>query len=45
MKEKLAEIITWLENNAGELPTLADISDADMALMYLRHVAKHLEVS
>lgn len=45
MPDKIAEIITWLEDNAGDLPTLADISDADMALMYLRHIKRHLEES
>lgn len=42
MTEKLAEIIAWLEHNAGDFPTLPDIADADMALMYLRHLQRHL---
>lgn len=43
MNEKLNEIIEWLEDNAGDLPTLIDTADADMALMYLRHLKRHLE--
>lgn len=45
MNEKLNEIIKWLEENAGDLPTIPDIADADMALMYLRHLKRHLESS
>jgi hypothetical protein len=41
--EKLAEMIKYLEDNAGNLPTLGDMADADMALMYLRHVEKNLK--
>jgi len=36
-------IIVWLEENVTSLPTLPDMSDADMALMYLRHIEKDLE--
>ena len=36
-------IIVWLEENITDLPTLGDISDADMAILYLRHIEKHLE--
>jgi hypothetical protein len=35
-------IILTLEEMAPDLPSLPDTSDADMALMYLRHVEKHL---
>lgn len=40
---RLRELIAWLEANASTLPSLPDVSDADMALMYLRHLARHLE--
>lgn len=40
--EKLADMIQYLQDNAGDLPSLPDISDADMALMYLRHLERHL---
>lgn len=32
----------WLTEHAGDLPSLPDVSDADMALMYLRHLRRHL---
>lgn len=35
-------IMLWLEENATTLPSLPDIADADMALMYLRHIERHL---
>lgn len=40
--EKLADMIQYLVDNAGDLPSLPDITDADMALMYLRHLERHL---
>lgn len=40
--EKLRDIIQYLTDNAGDLPSLLDITDADMALMYLRHLERHL---
>lgn len=43
MRTGIHTIILWLEENATRLPSLPDISDADMALMYLRHIEKHLE--
>lgn len=45
MNEKLDEIIEWLENEAWEMPCLQDLTDVDMALMYLRHLKRHLEGS
>lgn len=39
----LRTVILWLEENAENMPSLPDTSDADMALMYLRHLEKHLE--
>lgn len=44
-RDQLAELIDWLETNAGDLPSLPDVSDADMAIMYLRHLQKHLGVA
>lgn len=35
-------IILWIEENVTSLPNLSDMSDADMALMYLRHIEKDL---
>jgi hypothetical protein len=46
MRRKLNSIrvlILTLEEMAPELPSLPDTSDVDMALIYLRHVEKHLE--
>lgn len=40
--EKLADMIQYIQDHAGDLPTLSDISDADMALLYLRHVQRSL---
>lgn len=37
-----APLEDWLVRYAGELPSLLDVSDADMALMYLRHLRRHL---
>lgn len=35
-------VILALTEMAPELPSLPDTCDADMALMYLRHLEKHL---
>lgn len=40
----IGEIVAKLEVIAPELPTTSDASDAAMALMYLRHVAKSLGI-
>lgn len=32
----------WLREHAEDMPSLPDVSDADMALMYLRHLRRHL---
>lgn len=42
LRAQLGELIGWLECNAANLPSLPDVTDADMALMYLRHLARHL---
>ncbi len=36
-------VVTTLEELAPIMPTTADMSDTDMALMYLRHITRHLE--
>jgi hypothetical protein len=46
MRRKLNSIrvlILTLEEMVPVLPSLPDVSDADMALMYLRHLEKHLQ--
>lgn len=40
--DRLRELIDWLETTAVDLPSLPDVSDANMALMYLRHIERHL---
>lgn len=40
--DELDRVIEWLKGAAGELPSLPDISDADMAILYLRHLRRHL---
>jgi hypothetical protein len=41
----LRVIISTLEEIAPSMPSVPDMSDTDMALMYLRHVTRHLEGS
>lgn len=38
----LRTVILWLEENSDKFPSLPDVADADMALMYLRHIEKHV---
>lgn len=44
LRSVIGEIVAKLEVIAPELPTTSDASDAAMALMYLRHVAKSLGI-
>lgn len=41
----IRKIIGELTDLAFELPTLPEVSDADMAILYCRHCAQQLEVS
>jgi len=41
MLTSLHTIILWLEENVADFPSLPDMADADMAIMYLRHIEKH----
>ena len=43
MLKTVKSLIALLEDLAERLPTLPEVSDADMALMYLRHLLKQLQ--
>ena len=40
---RLRLVVREVEELITDLPSLTDISDADMALMYLRHIEKHVK--